>query len=671
MTELPDGVGGAAGLIAVTDGHHIFLAPRVDRFEDDDANFRLYKVAVAHEVGRIEFGTFELAPWSVPGIDPIELYGASDEAAEGGSRTNPVLEFARRFPEPELAERVFLFAEDLRVDACLRRTYPGLGRDLEEMAAVERASRRDLETFQGAELLLELIARWLWFGEALPEGPVYRRFHEASWLLQALRHPGANVQDAAGAASLLYSLVGGLGQPRGSAEEPPPLEAQSTGGMRRGRGAAHREGGGLDGLGADRNEADTDAEAYEADVAGPGSEAGERFFTGGIVDDVTQAEEDAVLARAEKIQASLDSRGVAVSLREVLAALEVDREVSDRALERNLLEAFREGLRRGTEEAGEGQEASFGVGQDAPGAKPGVAVFRYPEWDVAIADYRPRWTSVWERPAAGDASAFVESVMVEHGPMVRRLRREFQMLKPTGLGRERRAREGDELDLEALVEDLVDRKAGRPSEGRVYLRTRRSERDVAVAFLVDLSASTRELVGDSGKSVIEVEKESLVMMSEALEALGDQYAIFGFSGRGRQMVTFDVFKDFGERLDNRIRGRMGAMSHRMENRDGAAIRHATRRLQQIDASTRLLILLSDGKPLDCGCDHYVGAYAQSDTAMALREAMKRKVHPFCITVDPKGEEYLRDLYGEVRFAVIDSVDELPARLPAIYKKLTT
>jgi len=255
--------------------------------------------------------------------------------------------------------------------------------------------------------------------------------------------------------------------------------------------------------------------------------------------------------------------------------------------------------------------------------------------------------------------------------MVRRLRREFQMLRPTGLGKERRAREGDEVDLDALVEDLVDRSAGHPSEGRVYLRRRRSERDVAVAFLVDLSASTREAVGDTGKSVIEVEKESLVMMSEALEALGDRYAIFGFSGRGRQMVTFDVFKDFEERLDQRVRGRIGAMTYRMENRDGAAIRHATKRLCEIDASTRLLILLSDGKPLDCGCDVYQGKYAHADTRMALREALESKVNPFCITVDPEGEEYLRDLYGEVRYAVIDSVAELPSRLPAIYKRLTT
>jgi nitric oxide reductase NorD protein len=663
MGELPGSIPLDGGAIAVTDGTHIFLVPRLDRFDDDESNFRLYKVAVAHEVGRIEFGTFKLQPWSVPGIDPIELYGQESLLEPGQARRNPVLEFIDRFPDPDLARRVFLFAEDLRVDACLRRSYVGLARDLEAMADVDRAGRPDLDSYKGADLLLEMLARWLWFGEELPEGDVYKRFHEASWLLQALRHPGANVQDSAGASSLLYSLVGGVGEPRreGASGDPEASPYETA--------LEALEGGGRGGASMPGDFEDQDSPEQPGGVAD--APAGERFFTGGLVDDVTQAEEDALRERAEQIQRSLDSRGVAVSLREIKAALEVDLEVADQVLERKLLEAFRDGLRRGVDGGDNEETLGFGPGQAPPGVTPGVEVSRYEEWDAQIGDYRPRWTSVWERTAAGDASAFVDSVLAEHGPMVRRLRREFQMLRPTGLGKERRAREGDEVDLDALVEDLVDRSAGHPSEGRVYLRRRRSERDVAVAFLVDLSASTRESVGETGKSVIEVEKESLVMMSEALEALGDRYAIFGFSGRGRQMVTFDVFKDFEDRLDQRVRGRIGAMTYRMENRDGAAIRHATKRLCEIEASTRLLILLSDGKPLDCGCDVYQGNYAHADTRMALREALEAKVNPFCITVDPEGEEYLRDLYGEVRYAVIDSVAELPSRLPAIYKRLTT
>ncbi len=664
-TELPAGTELPADAIAVTDGRHIFLAPRLDRFERDERNFRLYKVALAQQVGRIEFGTFGLAPDAIPGLDPIEVHAteadeAGDEDEEGLG--NPVLVFASRFPDPSLARRLLLFAEDLRVDACLRREYPGLARDLEDMSQADRRVRPDVEELQGPDLVLELLARWLWFGEPLPEGPAWKRFHEASWLLQALRHPGAGVQDSAGATVLLYGLVGGDGSPADIPPPPPPAADEPMFGVATvppsegGEGAEGGEGFGI-GMPGD---GEVDGDGMGGDM-GPPPAAGGRLFTGDVVDDVEEAERRAVLERARAIQRALDARGVAVSLREILAALEVDPDVPDSTIERNLLEGYRESLRRSSASGGQGLEEQAAS----------VTVSRYPEWDEQIGDYRPRWASVWERRATGDATAFVESVLAEHGPMVRRLRREFQMLRPSGLGRERRAREGEELDLDALVEELVDLRAGRPSDGRVYLRRHRKLRDVSVAFLVDLSASTRELVGDTGKSVIEVEKESLVMMSEALEALGDRYAIFGFSGRGRQMVTFDVFKDFDERLTEPVRGRIGAMSYRMENRDGAAIRHATQRLLAVEGKTRLLILLSDGKPLDCGCDLYQASYAQADTRMALREAMEKKVHPFCITVDPQGEDYLREMYGDVRYAVIDSVAALPSRLPAIYRRLTT
>jgi nitric oxide reductase NorD protein len=658
--DLPEGHPLPNRAIAVTDGRQIFLAPRVDRFEEDERNFRLYKVATALEVGRIEFGTFTLDPVAVPGIDPIELCAEPRRSPSAGAG-NPVLEFASRFPESALARRLFLFAEDIRVDACLRREYPGLARDLDAMADADRTRRPPLDSLQGADLLLEVLARWLWFGEELPEGPTYRRFREASLLLQALRHPGAGVQDSAGVALLLYGLVGGSGTPGHVAEAASRDEVVGVAAARGSRGAGDDAEPG-EGAGP-RVEGPPEAGGgHGADAqASPGG----RIFSGDVVPDVGTAELDDLLARAEAIQEALDARGMSVSLREILAALEAEPDVSDRTLERNLLEGYRESLRR---TAGEPIDPA---GQGAQTDVAGVRVHRYPEWDEQIGDYRPRWCSVWERRAAGDASAWVEAVLAEHGPMLRRLRHQFQLLRPAGLGRERKAREGDELDLDALVEHLVDQRVGLPGDGRVYVRRHLKLRDVAVAFLVDQSASTRELVGATGKSVIEVEKESLVLMSEALEALGDRYAIFGFSGRGRQMVTFDVFKDFDERLDAPVRGRIGAMSYRMENRDGAAVRHATNRLLAVDARTRLLILLSDGKPLDCGCDLYQSSYAQADTRIALREAMERRVHPFCITVDPAGGDYLREMYGDVRYAVIDSVAALPARLPAIYRKLTT
>ena len=673
-SDLPETMALPLGAVALTDGETVWLAPRIDRFEDNERNFLLYKVALAHEVGRIEFGTFALDPFSVPGVDTVVIDGEADEIVDG----NSVLVFASRFPDAGLARRLFLFADDLRVDACLRREYPGLARDMEHIAGLDQAARPDIDSLEGVDQVLELLARRLWYGELLPEGGTFKRYREAAWLLEALRHPSATASDAASATVRLYRLLGGDGEP-GDLPEAKGSAGATLAFLRgepMGDGDSDGQGGTVVSIPwvDDRAEGEIGNRAPGAGDPAPseGGRSGQPAVPGGriyhtdVVSDADSARQREIMERAERVQRSLDSRGVPASLREIAAALSLDPNLSDAALERNMAEAFREELLRGGDTS---QASLFAHNQDPDAA--GLSVARYPEWDEQIGDYRPRWCTVWERQASGSAGVFVDAVLAEHGPMVRRLRREFQLMRPAGLGKERRAREGGAVDLDALVGELVDARLGRPGEGRVYLRRVRKERDVAVAFLVDQSASTRELVVEGGKSVIEVEKESLVLLAEALEALGDRYGIFGFSGRGRQMVTFDVFKDFEERWDETVRGRIGAMTYRMENRDGAAIRHATMRLAKVDAKVRLLVLLSDGKPLDCGCDLYQAAYAQADTRMALREAREHGVDPFCITVDPSGAEYVGAMYGDVRYAVIESVEQLPARLPAIYRRLTT
>ncbi len=250
--ELPSGVPLSIGAVAHTDGKSLFVVPRVDRFEDDEDNFRLYKVAVAHEVGRIEFGTFDLDPFSVPGLDAIDVSAVDvpdpeGEEGSGAKVTDPTLgpveRFAARFAEKDLSRRLLLFAEDLRVDACLRRSYPGLARDLERLSDSHRGQRPDLDDLTGADLVLEVLARWLWYGEELPDGDLYKRFHKASWLLEALRHPSAGVQDSAGVAAALYPLLGGFGDPLDREELPEdPFEALAVVFESRGLGGGEGQG---------------------------------------------------------------------------------------------------------------------------------------------------------------------------------------------------------------------------------------------------------------------------------------------------------------------------------------------------------------------------------------------------------------------------------------------
>jgi nitric oxide reductase activation protein len=287
-----------------------------------------------------------------------------------------------------------------------------------------------------------------------------------------------------------------------------------------------------------------------------------------------------------------------------------------------------------------------------------------------LKDYRSGWCRVVERLGPDGADDFAGVTLAEHGSVVRLLRRYFESLRPPGLRRIPGQVDGEELDLDAMVGRMADLAAGCEPSERIYVRREKRERDVAAAFLVDLSGSTgRQLDSEDDRlrRVIDVEKEGLVLLSEALDAIGDQYAIYGYSGQGRRLVDFVVLKEFDGPSGGLTGRRIGALAPLQQNRDGAAIRHAVRKLLAREARHRLLILISDGKPLD---DGYADEYSLEDTKMALREARMKGIEPFCITVDRTAGDYLRRMYGEVRFLIIDRASALPERLPKIYRQLT-
>ena len=131
-----------------------------------------------------------------------------------------------------------------------------------------------------------------------------------------------------------------------------------------------------------------------------------------------------------------------------------------------------------------------------------------------------------------------------------------------------------------------------------------------------------------------------------------------------------LYRKVSRMRNDQTRNRVGNMSWKMENRDGVAIRHCIQKLQAQSNRSKMLILLSDGKPLDCGCDHYAGRYAQSDVRKALQEARKIGIRSFCITVDPYGQDYLEEIYGPNGYLVITELMQLPSLLPKMYWRLT-
>jgi nitric oxide reductase NorD protein len=307
----------------------------------------------------------------------------------------------------------------------------------------------------------------------------------------------------------------------------------------------------------------------------------------------------------------------------------------------------------------------------------GEVAFNYDEWDRELVDHRVGWCRVIEKKVKLGERAFVDDTRERYRGVVSSIRHQFQLMKPENLTRVTNELDGEDYDLNAVVDFFIDRRADGQQSERIYTKRLRRRRDVAVSFLLDQSSSTARTIGrhplqpytHPGRRIIEIEKEGLVLMSEALEAVGDVYSINGFTSEGRRNVKFYVLKDFDEHYSDEVMRRIGGITYQNNTRLGAAIRHATAKLEKQEARTRLLIVLSDGRPYDH--DYGDARYAREDTREALRQAKTAGVTPFCITIDRESESELRDLYGEVGYTIIDDVLSLPERMPGIYRRLTT
>jgi nitric oxide reductase NorD protein len=285
----------------------------------------------------------------------------------------------------------------------------------------------------------------------------------------------------------------------------------------------------------------------------------------------------------------------------------------------------------------------------------------YDEWDYQRRHYRKDWCEVREQDVEPGDTGFVTATASKYAGRIAQLRRTFELMR----GEDRLLKhqpEGDEIDYDALIEAFVDMDHGDELAPLVYARRRRAERDLAALFMVDMSGSTKGWINDA-------EREALVMLCEALEALGDRYAIYGFSGMTRKNCQVFRVKRFDEAYGEVVRSRIAGIEAQDYTRMGAAIRHLTGVLNSVEARTRLLVTLSDGRPDDFS-DNYRGEYGIEDTRQALLEAHRSGVKPFCITIDREARDYLPHMYGAVSWTLVEDVGKLPAKVAEIYAKLT-
>jgi hypothetical protein len=586
------------------------------------------------------------------------------------------------FPQREMGADLFTIVEDLRIDARIQLEYGGIRGPSRRVQASELEKRPNIRNLPLRQALVENLLRVSLDATSL-EWPraLQHILAEAVATLNKARNPEATVEDAAEITLLLYDICERVPNLPPEAIRDLDWDTLSEEDLQR-LAEEFSEDDGLFDL----------PEEEEAPYAGPEPPD----FRGDFKPELVQ-----LLQRMrnenEDEQKELDEEQIKEMLEK---SVEVENE--DDADE-SALKVLIQNLQR---VAGSNPEFHEGPDQTPilqPPTESSQAVeirtYYYDEWDFRAGDYRPRWCAVRERHIEEGTEEYYEKTLRDHASLINETQRQFEMLKPETFRKIKRLEDGEDVDLDAAIDFIVQKKAGHGDTQKIYWRRNKIERDVAVAFLLDMSASTDEEIDkhrrregapgepaapqrynpvvrssiiEPAKRIIDLERESIVLLTRALEVIGDRYGIYGFSGYGRENVEFYVIKDLEETFNDTITRRIDRVNPIRSTRMGPAIRHTTTKLMRSEAKARILFMVSDGRPQDHGYgrDRTEKEYAINDTHKAFQEAKHKGITPFALTVDKEGHDYLGAMCGDMAYEVLDNIELLPSRLPALYRRLT-
>ncbi|MDY6933124.1 MAG: VWA domain-containing protein [Spirochaetota bacterium] len=626
-----------------SDGNSIYLPPFAVGEHSQDANFRQYKVAVAHQAGYIEFGTFE-------------------------SGLSVIMAIFESLPQKDLALDIFIIIEDGRIDWRLKEEYAGLRKELNIVIPDAIDKRTCLKELPLQEALVEVLLRLSvgHFNEQALSAVISGHVDFLINAFDGFYERAQGVWDSLQKAMEIYHYLSALSNTK-----------------------IYRM------MEIEDDIACKFSNPYSPSIPIP--------FRGRLYPDIIP---DPIQLDIQSIECIDDNWGSPMPLDELKGLCD---NIRDLLLQKNMngedkssqglfitdIDGLNgmDGAEGQNNEEYEEEYCSFVTKVSRSTEQEGP--FYYDEWDYLQRDYRKKWCCIREGVVDSSESGIIESIYNNYSELIKRVRRQFQRIRPEAIETVRRVEWGDEIDLPAMIQWIMDRKANVSPSDKIFCRRERKARRIATLLLVDMSASTDELVptnqvsnsmsqdsmlsqcsggahdAQKGKRIIDIEIESLVVMMEALDALDDEYAIFGFSGYGRQKVDFYRIKDFSESYSDSVRRRVSGIKPRQSTRMGAAIRHAIEKMRLIESDQRLLILLSDGFPQDhdYGEDRRSREYALNDTMMALLEAKKDGILPFCITVDQSGNDYLRKMCNPNNYLVIKDIYTLPEVMPKVVESL--
>ena len=721
--ELADkNIGWVSSEAPTTEGTTVFLPSLVDRYLTKMNNFNWFKVVSTHQVARLEFGSFrfefdrpsamfddlrnDLAGKRAAATAPASENGHSPEMdAETLERpyATDVQRFFDLFDDRKLALDIYTVVEEARLDARVKHEYRGIRSPYTQIQTDSLASRPNITELPMRQAMVEFLVRLsLQQYQGLPAPEQYKEeARQIGRIMRQVLNPEASVEDTAEATLRIYAIISQIPN-----EEAPPEDWEDMD-MSDDMEEDYMDPDDMESL------LQQIAQGMEMQVRPEGEQdyepSEEVDFRGDFKPELVQLLEQ---LRMQQDESGGEASGEPITQEMLEELLQNSAELELEAVQGEIQQSSNTMANNLMKEAGVDapQSPEFGQGPlvhvDEDGGELEAnepQTFVYDEWDFRADDYKPRWCIVRQKTMQEGDPSYYGNTLGNYGTLVTQIRRQFEMMVPEMFRKVRKLEDGEEIDIDDIIEAFVDMKTGASPSDKFYWRRNKVQRDVAVAFLLDTSASTAEAIDDTRKNnddwdapddpveymvwlrtrrgeamrrsykrIIDVEKEAIVLLINALEAIGDLYGIYGFSGYGRENVEFYTIKDLDENFSDRVKRRIDRIAPLHATRMGPAIRHTTYKLDKQDARTKLMFLISDGRPQDRGYSRegVEKEYAVHDTKMALDEAKNLGINAFALTVDKNGHDYLKTMCSDMGYEVLDDIYELPSRLLYLYKKLT-
>lgn len=315
-----------------------------------------------------------------------------------------------------------------------------------------------------------------------------------------------------------------------------------------------------------------------------------------------------------------------------------------------------------------GDESNGKSYNELEGREPVSEPFHYSEWDYQIQLERPAWATVQEKRAKLGDLEIIDEITAKYKREIHRMKFLLDAMQPQGVQRIRKLEDGDEIDINAAIQSFIDIRLGNQPDPRIMMRSVRKTRDFSILVLLDLSESTNETVQDQEYSVLDLTRQACVLLADAINKVGDPFAIHGFCSDGRHDVEYTRFKDFDQHWDETPKAKLAGMTGQLSTRMGAAIRHAGHHLKLQRSAKKLLIVITDGEPADI--DVRDPQYLRYDTKKAVEEVARDGVTTYCMSLDPRADNYVSRIFGQKHYMVVDHVQRLPEKLPLLYAGLT-